>query len=81
MRGARRRQRSRKVVGLPNGRRIPQGNDGLDVAATGGQLQPQAGEGLRLHGVGGHPLRLNDNGRAAVRGDDNVRLLAGQTRQ
>ena len=68
-----RRQRSAQVMGFAKGVRVAEGDGGFDNAPVGGHLQPEAGPGLRFDGTCGHVLGLDHYGRAAGRGDDDVR--------
>ena len=43
---------------------------------VGRHIQPKARLGLLFDGVSGHVLRLDDDGRAAGRGDEDVRTQA-----
>ena len=72
-----RRQGGAQVVGIADRGRVAEGDCGLDDAPVDGHLQPEAGPGLRLDGAGGHVLGLDHHGRAAGRGDDDVRAQSG----
>ena len=68
-----------QVVGIAHRGWVSEGDDCFDDASVGGQLKPEASPGLRFYRTRGHVLGLDDDGRAAWHGDDDVGAQPGLT--